>query len=287
MIGKTPKKKGKYNIASQTKFQIGNKPVTEEEYKGYLGRKGGKVTPQVEQIRASEIQKQKEVRKAQIEAEERTKVEEEQIRKDVQEKITAEKVAEHQKEFEEAELPSFELLKKAEELKNPPREVELSKEIEEDLAKQSGFTKAVIPESVRFNLAAVGKATEETLSPKGLIEVWDITKNALTRKKPLKYVNAKEGLDAKIADIRLKIENARAGTPYNEALDDIRNTLSDLNRMRLATHDLGKLNVNYLIDDGISIEAEIATSEGKLRDAFDDINLIRRKQLLESLGLKE
>lgn len=110
------------------------------------------------------------------------------------------------------------------------------------------------------------------------LQIWDTIKTAFTRKKPLKYENALQGLDARISIIKNNIGNAKTGTPYYEAENDLNKAIDEFRRLQMAAKGFGKLNLNWLIDDGISIQAEIDNKLSELENLRIDIENIKASQ---------
>ena len=63
--------------------------------------------------------------------------------------------------------------------------------------------------------------------------------------------------------------------------EDLRKAVSDLLRMEQASKGLGQANLNWWIDDGISIQTEIILNLEKLEDLRTDIEFIKAIILIQ------
>jgi len=209
---------------------------------------------------------------------ERDRLSKEQMIKSEQQKITSGKIAEQ---------PSEELIPEIDEiqrgLKSKKRE-KYEAAGAEILAKadKSKLNKVFSRENVigfEKTKYALGELSVKQISA----EAYDSLHTAITRKKPLKYVNAKETLDANLGIIQKNIDDVKLGAPYVNAKVDFENAVIALNRLQASTTGLGKDNLVWWVDDGMSIQAEILLQQEILIDLREDLNLAHEQQRIRSL----
>lgn len=193
---------------------------------------------------------------------------EQAIRKPVEDKLT---------QIQPSAMPTIQQMQQEAPMNNNKYK-QLSEKVISDVNAQEGTLQGILPRSARITLRTAGVAVQEAVSPGQLVELWDTTKKLFTQKKPLKYTNALEGLNARMETIRINIANAKAGQPYYDAEDDLRLAVDDLSRVQEATKGIGKLNPNWLVDDGFSIQAEIENKQGELEDLRADLEYIKQSQ---------
>lgn len=114
-------------------------------------------------------------------------------------------------------------------------------------------------------------------------EAYDAFHTLLTRKKPLKFTNAKEGFTNSIAIIQKNLDDAKLSGDYANARMDFENAVQSLHRLEASSKGFAQENLNWWIDDGISIQTEIELQREILGDLRGDLNIIlQNKQLQQS-----
>lgn len=140
-----------------------------------------------------------------------------------------------------------------------------------------GVLKDALPPGLIIN-EIIGKKTEGgALAKRTVAEVYDFFHSALTRKKPLKYENAKDGFEASIKIIEKNIDDVRNGASYVEAKSDFERAAIALNRLERSSSGFAQQNLNWWTDDGISIQTEILNQQAILAELRRDLEIAKQE----------
>ena len=183
---------------------------------------------------------------------------------------------------QQKQLPTIQQLQTDVEGETMSEDQRLSQEIISDVNSQNAIQK-LMPRSFRVNMRTAGVSIREATSLSTLVQVWDMVKTAFTRKKPLKYEIAKDGFDARMKIIQTNIDAVNLGVPYDDADEDLKDAVRDFHRIEEASKGIGKINSNWLIDDGVSIDAEIALKLEELETLRTKIDIAIQKSKINKI----
>lgn len=173
---------------------------------------------------------------------------------------------------EETEIPPIETL-----LAKAGVEEAVKKSRKGELLKKSFWGKATLSEEVELGIG-IGKEFVSTAA-----EVLDILHTAITRKEPLKRVKAKEAFKASTDIILRNIDNVKAGNPYPDARRNFDDAVAAMHQLEAAATGLGKINLDWWIDEGIGVQADIINELSLLEDLRAELEEARQQGKLLNL----
>jgi len=115
-------------------------------------------------------------------------------------------------------------------------------------------------------------------------EVYDILWAAFTRKKPLKYINAKDSFEQAISIIKNNIDDVSRGMPYINADLDLKRAEQSLNHLQKVSKTAGIASLTWWIDDGMAIDIEILNQKAILEDLKADLEVLKQQQRIAAVN---
>lgn len=129
---------------------------------------------------------------------------------------------------------------------------------------------AAPPNFIRNELMGIQTQGGE-LVKRSVAEIYDVLHTAITRKEPLKRQKAKEAFTSSSEILKSNIQAVEEGTlDYETALRDYNEAASNLETLEQETKGLATLNLDWWIDNGKGVQADI----------------LREQRLLEGLRLQ-
>jgi nucleoid DNA-binding protein len=125
--------------------------------------------------------------------------------------------------------------------------------------------------------------TTEVLIETGA-EILDTVNTAFSRKEPLKRQKAKEAFKASTDVIKRNIENVKLGASYIDARRDFEDALASIRRLERAAKGLGETNIDWLIDSGFGVQADIINELNIMEDLRLELIAAEQQQRLMQIG---
>ncbi len=121
-------------------------------------------------------------------------------------------------------------------------------------------------------------------------ELYDTLHTAISRKEPLKRVKAKENFKAAVDVLERSIKQVEAGQKtVTQARREFIEADAAINRLERSSKLLGRINLDWFVDSGIGVQADIANEKSLIQQLRLELEIAEQKRKLNiaktNLGL--